>query len=65
MSTENLPKKIAIFPLAGAIFFPKTTLPLNIFEKKYIQLVGPREPTTVDERKVVSHENNKRTIQRS
>ena len=40
MSTENLPKKIAIFPLAGAIFFPKTTLPLNIFEKKYIQLVG-------------------------
>ena len=40
MSTENLPKKIAIFPLCGAIFFPKTALPLNIFEKKYIQLVG-------------------------
>jgi len=54
MSTENLPKKIAIFPLCGAIFFPKTALPLNIFEKKYIQLVGPREPTTVDERKVIS-----------
>ena len=40
MITKDLPKKIAVFPLAGAIFFPKTTLPLNIFEKKYIQLVG-------------------------
>ena len=28
-----------IFPLNGAIMFPKTTLPLNIFEKRYIQLV--------------------------
>jgi uncharacterized protein len=40
MVSKDLPKKIAIFPLAGAIFFPNTTLPLNIFEKKYIQLVG-------------------------
>ena len=40
MATENLPKKIAIFPLPGAIFFPKTTLPLNIFEKRYIKMVS-------------------------
>ena len=39
MNIDDLPKKIAVFPLTGAIFFPKTTLPLNIFEKRYIQLV--------------------------
>ena len=40
MNINNLPKKIAIFPLSNTIFFPHTILPLNIFEKKYIQLVG-------------------------
>jgi len=40
MQINNLPKKIAVFPLSGAIFFPKTILPLNIFEKKYIELVN-------------------------
>ena len=40
MQKENLPKKIAIFPLSNAIFFPKTILPLNIFEDRYIQLVN-------------------------
>ena len=28
-----------VFPLNGAILFPKTNLPLNIFEKKYIQMI--------------------------
>jgi len=36
---NNLPNKIAVFPLSNAVFFPKTILPLNIFEKRYIQLV--------------------------
>ena len=36
---NNLPDKIAIFPLSNAIFFPRTILPLNIFEDRYIQLV--------------------------
>lgn len=39
MSTNNLPTKIAVFPLSGVIFFPKTVLPLNIFEKRYIQMI--------------------------
>ena len=39
MFINNLPDKIAVFPLTNAIFFPKTILPLNIFEKRYIQLV--------------------------
>ena len=40
MSVENLPKKIAIFPLSNAVLLPKTILPLNIFEERYIQLIN-------------------------
>ncbi len=40
MKKKDLPTKIAIFPLSNAIFFPKTILPLNIFEKRYIQMVN-------------------------
>ena len=39
MIKNNLPNKISIFPLSNAIFFPRTILPLNIFEDRYIQLV--------------------------
>ena len=39
MKIENLPSIIAVFPLSNAVFFPKTILPLNIFEKRYISLV--------------------------
>ena len=39
MIINNFPKKIAIFPLSAAIFFPQTVLPLHIFEKKYIQMI--------------------------
>ena len=39
MSKNNFPNKISIFPLSNAVFFPKTMLPLNIFEDRYIQLV--------------------------
>ena len=35
----KLPKTIPIFPLSGIIFFPKTNLPLNIFESRYLALV--------------------------
>ena len=40
MEKKNLPSKIAVFPLSNAIFFPKTILPLNIFEERYIQLIN-------------------------
>jgi uncharacterized protein len=39
MFKNNFPNKISIFPLSNAVFFPKTMLPLNIFEDRYIQLV--------------------------
>ena len=40
MKKENLPNKIPVFPLSNAIFFPRTILPLNIFEDRYLQLVN-------------------------
>ena len=40
MKKEDLPKKIAIFPLSNFIIFPKTTVPLNIFEPRYINMIN-------------------------
>lgn len=38
--TQNsLPTEIPIFPLPGAVLFPHGTLPLNIFEPRYIAMV--------------------------
>ncbi len=39
MDIKSLPDKISIFPLSNVIFFPYTILPLNIFEKRYLQMV--------------------------
>jgi len=38
-STINLPKEIPIFPLSNFIIFPKTSVPLNIFEPRYINMI--------------------------
>ena len=35
----KFPNKIPIFPLSNFIIFPNTTVPLNIFEPRYIQMV--------------------------
>jgi len=40
MRKEDLPKKIAVFPLSNFIIFPKTTVPLNIFEPRYIDMIN-------------------------
>ena len=37
---KNLPTKLPVFPLSNFIIFPKTTVPLNIFEPRYIDLVN-------------------------
>ena len=37
---NNFPTKIPVFPLSGVIYFPKTNLPLNIFEQRYLDLVN-------------------------
>ena len=36
----NLPKIIPIFPLSNFIIFPRTTVPLNIFEPRYIDMIN-------------------------
>jgi len=38
--TENLPQKISVFPLSNFIIFPNTSIPLNIFEPRYIEMVN-------------------------
>ena len=40
MQINNLPKKIPVFPLSNFIIFPKTTVPLNIFEPRYIDMIN-------------------------
>jgi Lon protease-like protein len=58
MQKIDLPKKIPVFPLSNFIIFPKTTVPLNIFEPRYIdlfnesmrtnKLVGMIQPKTLN-----------------
>ena len=40
MKIEDLPNKVSIFPLSNFIIFPKTTVPLNIFEPRYIDMIN-------------------------
>ena len=37
---KKFPDVIPVFPLSGVIYFPKTNLPLNIFEQRYLDLVN-------------------------
>ena len=36
---EDLPAVIAVFPLGGAMLFPRWSLPLNIFEPRYLNMI--------------------------
>jgi len=40
MKKSDLPKQIPIFPLNNFIIFPKTAVPLNIFEPRYIDMIN-------------------------
>ena len=40
MKIKNLPKIISVFPLSNFIIFPKTSVPLNIFESRYIDMIN-------------------------
>ena len=40
MKKEDLPNAISVFPLSNFIIFPKTTVPLNIFEPRYIDMIN-------------------------
>ena len=40
MKKDDLPKNLAVFPLSNFIIFPRTTVPLNIFEPRYIDMIN-------------------------
>tara|TARA_B100000212_G_scaffold328858_1_gene293515 strand:+ start:16 stop:663 length:648 start_codon:yes stop_codon:yes gene_type:complete len=40
MKKEDLPTTVPVFPLSNFIIFPKTSVPLNIFEPRYIEMVN-------------------------
>ena len=40
MKKNDLPKTIPVFPISNFIIFPKATVPLNIFEPRYIQMIN-------------------------
>ena len=37
---KNFPKIVPVFPLSNFIIFPNTTVPLNIFEPRYLDMVN-------------------------
>tara|TARA_Y100000389_G_C17454712_1_gene517306 strand:- start:775 stop:1410 length:636 start_codon:yes stop_codon:yes gene_type:complete len=59
---NNLPKKIPIFPLSNFIIFPKTSVPLNIFEPRYIDMINDSVKTNkfigmVQPKKLITNNN--------
>ncbi len=38
-TVADLPKQIPLFPLSGALLLPRTDLPLNVFEPRYVAMV--------------------------
>ena len=46
MKKEDLPNVLPVFPLSNFIIFPRTTVPLNIFEPRYIKMVDQSMKST-------------------
>ena len=46
MNINDLPETISVFPISNFIIFPKATVPLNIFEPRYIEMVNESIKTT-------------------
>ena len=46
MNKNDLPKIVPVFPISNFIIFPKTTVPLNIFEPRYIQMINESMKST-------------------
>ena len=40
MNLKDLPLTIPVFPLSNFIIFPKTAVPLNIFEPRYVDMIN-------------------------
>ncbi len=60
---KNLPSKLPVFPLSNFIIFPKTTVPLNIFEPRYIDMVNDSMKSDkmigmIQPKKLTNNDNN-------
>ena len=40
MKKDDLPEILPVFPLSNFIIFPRTTVPLNIFEPRYVDMIN-------------------------
>ena len=63
MKKEDLPTQIPVFPLSNFIIFPKATVPLNIFEPRYIDMINDSMKSNkvlgmIQPRTIVSGNNN-------
>ena len=56
----KLPKIIPIFPLSNFIVFPKTAVPLNIFEPRYLEMVNE----SMKAEKFIGCEHNVKQVKR-
>ena len=59
---RNFPEVIPVFPLSGVIYFPKTNLPLNIFEQRYLDLVNDSYNKNKLMGMVQSHKNGEKVF---
>ena len=60
---KNLPSKLPVFPLSNFIIFPKTSVPLNIFEPRYIDMVNDSMKSDkligmIQPKKLINDKNN-------
>ena len=62
MKKTDLPNQIPLFPLSNFIIFPKTTVPLNIFEPRYVDMINDSMKTNkfigMIQPKIFKNENN-------
>ena len=58
----KLPNFIPIFPLSNFILFPKTTVPLNVFEPRYISMINDSMKTNKMIGLIQPKKNNTNTI---
>ena len=56
---KDLPKLLPIFPISNFIIFPKTTVPLNIFEPRYIDMIND----SMKSNKLIGMVQPKRTVE--
>jgi len=74
---SDLPRELALFPLRGAILLPRATLPLNIFEPRYLEMINdvmagnrligiiqPDVPAETSERLIESPKGNTSPLKR-